>query len=662
MSARSGDVPTPRATSLWAIGERRYAWFVVAGILVGLGALLRGHMPWLVSYPTAWVVPLTSWINALFEWLAYDLSFGLFTFRDLTRGVSWVLERILGGSEAVFFEGWLGAGPLPWVTLVVLVAVLGHYTGGWRTAAVGAACFAYLAIFGVWIPALGSFSLVIVTVPFAAAIGLGIGILALRRRRLEDLLTPVLNVMQATPHFAYLVPVVVLFGFGQVPALIATAIFAIPPMARCTIVGVRSVPTEVVEAGRMAGCTPRQLLWKLELPSARPTLLLGLNQVIMMTLAMVVIASLIGASGLGSHVLNALGMLKLGKALELGVGIVVLAVALDRVSQAYARKKPERRERDPRFRRRHPHLVIGGSLISASLILAWWLPALRIPSPDLTITTAPVWDALVDWVTITFYDQLMAVRSFVLLNVLIPIRDALLWVPWPAVVAVVGLLGYRLGGMRLALLVTALALFPAVTGFWEPAMRTLYMIGAAVMVCILLGFPIGLFASRHDRAAGAIMAVCDTLQTFPSFIYLIPVVMLFKTGDVAAITAVVVYAIVPMIRYTNAGLREVPAETVEAVRMMGCTRRQLLWKIQMPMALPHLMLGVNQTIMLGLFMVAITALIGTQDLGQEINKALSGPDTGAALVAGLCVAFIGLIADQLISRWSVTRKQQLGLA
>jgi glycine betaine/proline transport system permease protein len=156
--------------------------------------------------------------------------------------------------------------------------------------------------------------------------------------------------------------------------------------------------------------------------------------------------------------------------------------------------------------------------------------------------------------------------------------------------------------------------------------------------------------------------VCDTLQTFPSFIYLIPVVMLFKTSDVAAIAAVIAYAVVPMIRYTNVGLRSVARDVREAAVASGCTRHQLLWKVDLPLALPQIMLGLNQTIMMALFMVAITALIGTQDLGQEINKARSDADAGRALTAGLCIAFLGITADRLIGAWSLRRRRELGLA
>ena len=646
------------------IEKRLPAWLLPLAGILGASVLIRWLAPDLATYPKAWVVPVKDWINVFFEWLAYDLDFGLFTFKDITRAISWLLEWPLALADHVFHRGFEAAGlpPLPWLTVVGLAAITGHYAGGWRTALIGGLCFFYLALFAVWQPSMETFALIAVTVPFAVFIGLAIGIVAARSPRIEKALMPLLDVMQSTPHFAYLVPVVVLFGFGQVPALIATAIFAIPPMIRCVILGLKTVSAEVIEAGRMAGCTETQLLWKVELPAARQTVMVGVNQVIMQTLAMVVIASLIGASGLGHNLLLSLNSLKMGKALEQGIAITVIAIGLDRISQALAAKKPVHADRHAGIWQRRPHLMACLLFLTVSIFLAAIIPGLGTPPESWTITTAPFWDAVVRWISTTLYDPLQAFRNFALLYILIPLRNAFLWLPWPAAIAFVGLVGWQIGGWRLAVTVALLAAFPAVTGFWNPAMITLYMIGSAIVVCVLIGFPLGLWASRNDRVAAVMMTVCDTLQTFPSFIYLIPVVMLFKTSDVAAITAVIAYATVPMIRYTNLGLRAVPAATKEAAIASGCTRRQLLWKVEMPIALPQIMLGLNQTIMMALFMVAITALIGTKDLGQEINKARSDADAGRALTAGLCIAFLGIIADRLISAWSKRRQRELGLA
>ncbi|MGH6929781.1 MAG: ABC transporter permease, partial [Dongiaceae bacterium] len=279
--------PAPRPAVAWT---RARIHLAVGVAIIVATILLSRALPWLAQWPEAWVIPLTLWITAFFKWLGNDLDFGLFKFRDLTRAVSWLLGWPLAWAEAILFKGSrdLGLAQIPWIAVVAGVGILGHWIRGLRLALFGAACTLYLAVFNLWSDSMQTLALVIVTVPLAALLGLVLGIAATRNRRIEAALTVCFDVMQATPHLAYLGPVVVLFGFGQVPAMLATVIFAMPPMARCVILGIRTVPADVIESGRMSGCTSRQLLWKVEIPAAHRTLMLGLNQAVMQTLAMVV--------------------------------------------------------------------------------------------------------------------------------------------------------------------------------------------------------------------------------------------------------------------------------------------------------------------------------------------------------------------------------------
>jgi len=192
-------------------------------------------------------------------------------------------------------------------------------------------------------------------------------------------------------------------------------------------------------------------------------------------------------------------------------------------------------------------------------------------------------------------------------------------------------------------------------------MVSVYLCGISVVIASAIGLPIGIWAARRERVHEIVQVVIDTLQTLPSFVYLIPVVMLFRVGDFSAMIAIVAYALVPTIRYTDHGIRQVPAPLIEAARAFGCTRRQILWRVQLPIALPEIMLGINQTIMMALAMLVITALVGTRDLGQEVYIALTKADTGRGVVAGVCVAFIAIIADRLISAWANRKKKELGL-
>ena len=306
-------------------------------------------LPWAGQYPSRWVVPLKVWVNDFMNWLIRDLDFGLFTFQELTRSVAWVLnwplvgaQALLAGGVVIRYEGdpWFEIPRLSWLGIVIAVALLGWRLGGKRLAAIAGGGFFYLALFNQWESAMMTLAAIVIAVPFGVAGGLALGILAYRRRGAELAIQPVLDLMQTVPVFAYLVPILFLFGFGPVAAMIATIIYAMPPMVRVSLLALRRVPPEIVEFGRMAGCNGRQMLWRVLLPAARPGLMLGVNQVIMMSLNMVIIASMIGAGGLGFDVLTALRRLDIGAGLEAGLAIVVMAIALDRLSQAAALDRP----------------------------------------------------------------------------------------------------------------------------------------------------------------------------------------------------------------------------------------------------------------------------------------------------------------------------------
>jgi len=630
--------------------------------LIALAPLLPG---WARVWPEELALPFVDWINAVVKFLKEAEIFIWYTFKDASRGLAELVEWPLDLVEGLLIGGFDIAGleipPMPWIMVVGLFAVFGWWAKGPKMALLAGGCIFYVALFGKWKLSMITLSAVLVAAPLAGALGLWLGILAVKYRGFERALWPLLNVMQSLPHFSYLIPVAIFIGVSHKAGAIATILFAFPPMARLTILGLRGVSAEVVEAGTMAGCTPRQMLWKVRIPAAMESLLVGVNQIIMQCLAMVVIASFVGAKGLGQDLLFRLQSLRIGQALEIGVAIVFIAVMLDRLSRALAEKEPQHRP-EGAFWRVHPFIcaAIGVSLVS--ILLAMITPIAQQLPKDMTITTAPFWRGLVDWLTLNLYEVLEFIRDGLLINVLIPLRDAFQAVPWVAVLALVATLGWRLGGARLALTASGFIAFIALSGYWERASITAYMVFFSLLVCLAFGVPLGIWASASERRSRAVQFLCDFFQTFPSFIYLIPAIMLFRVGDVAAIAAIVIYAAIPAVRYTIFGLRGVPSETVEAAITSGCTPRQILWKVRMPLALPEIMLGLNQTIMFSLFMVIIAAFIGTKDLGQEIFRALTFNDAGKGLVIGLCVAFIGLAADRLISAWSERRKIALGLA
>jgi glycine betaine/proline transport system permease protein len=632
----------------------RAIWAVLAVVALGCAVLLPEGWMWPGE---ALQLPLAGWITAGVKWLTDSAAIGPVSFKDVTRAAAAVIEAPYEAVKVLLVEGIKdGQGrrantivpPLSWVAVTVAAVALGHYAKDIWLGLLAGALMIYLAVFGQWESAMVTLASIVIAVPMGVLGGLALGMAGWRWRWVDKALQPVLDLMQTIPTFAFLVPILVLFGFGPVAALLATMIYAMPPMVRVTMVALRAVPDEIVDFANMAGCTPAQRMRKVMLPVALPDLMVGVNQVIMLSLNMVIIASMIGAGGLGADVLESLRRLNIGGGIEAGLAITALAVVLDRLGQAFAARAGRVELRQGGWVLRHPRTVLVLAVVVATGLLGLLVPALQEWPKGWTVTTKPFWSDLMEHININYFDQLEAVRVWFLQSFMLPVKRFFFALPWPFVLGVLALAGWRLGGVRLAGLVLALGAFIVVTGLWELAMTTIYLCGLSVVIAMLIGVPFGIWAASSERAGKAIGAVVDTLQTLPSFVYLIPVVMLFRVGDFSALIAVVLFSLVPAVKYTAHGLRSVPAELVEAGVVSGCTRRQILWKIRLPMAVPMILLGLNQTILLALSMLVITALVGTRDLGQEVYSALATADVGRGLVAGLAVAAIAIIADRLI--------------
>lgn len=631
-------------------------------------------LAWALEYPASWVVPLKDWISVAMGWLVEDARIGPVSFTDVTRAIAWLIEQPYDLARALLADGFLdGVGrrakqilpPLSWITIIACVMALGHYARSWGLALLVGLSFLYLAMFGQWESAMVTLSSVLIAVPIGVAGGLWLGILAYRHPVFDRMLAPVLDLMQTIPIFAYLVPILFMFGFGPVAALVATVIYAMPPMVRITTLALRGVDPEIKDFGVMAGCTRRQMTWRILVPAAMDGLMVGVNQVIMLSLNMVIIASMIGAGGLGFDVLSSLRRLNIGAGFEAGIAIVILAIAVDRLSQAMSDRAATVHPGTavPQASRiaRHRRTVAVLAVMVATFLLGRVIPFFQTYPETWWLTTGGFWDGLVKYLNVNYYDAFEAVKLFFLNYFLLPIKRFFLGIPWPWAIAMLGLLGGWFGGWRLAAMNVAMAGFIVVTGMWEKAMITVYLCGASVVIATVIGIPIGVLAATNARAGRVIGVVIDTLQTLPSFVYLIPVVMLFRIGDFTAMIAIVLYALVPAVRYAAHGVRSVSPDLIEAGVVAGCTRWQLLTRIRLPLALPEILLGLNQTIMLALSMLVITALVGTRDLGQEVYIALTKADTGRGLVAGLAIAFIAIIADRVISAGARNARIRFGL-
>jgi glycine betaine/proline transport system permease protein len=646
--------------------EQIVAAAVPAAIVLNVLLLSPGLPQGLIDYPPEWVAPVDRWITGLSNWLLRELTiFGL-EFKDLSRVFGMALqapivllqELLAKGMEV---EGLFTLPPLSWLGVTMIAASLAVSLRDYRLAALTAGTFLYAAVMGLWQSTMLTLSLVLVAVVIGVGAGLFLGVLAYRSATFNRLLEPVLDFMQTVPVFGYLVPAILLFGYTPAAALVITLIYTIPPMVRVTLLSLQQTHPETLELGKITGCTSRQLLWRVMLPSQRARLMLGVNQVIMLTLNMVIITSLIGAGGLGYDVWEAVKSLRIGRGVEAGVAITLLAISLDRLSQRYASRRPDHLSRTKPFVKRNGPLFIAVLLAVALTLLGRWYPSLAAFPEEATLSTGRFWDGVVDWINVTAYGAISAVRDTLFVYLLRPVKDFMLTLAWPGVIALTVALGLRFGGLRLAALCGLLVLFIAVVGQWEKAMLSVYLVGIAVMLAAVIGIPLGFLAAAGDKFYGATEVVLDTLQTLPSFVYLIPVVMLLGVGDFSALVAVVLYALAPAVRYTANAVRQVPPAVVEAAKAFGASRTQVRRRVTLPLAMPDIVLGLNQTLMLAISMLVITALVGTRDLGQETLIALSKADPGRGLVAGICVAFIAIVADRLTRAWIARRREGLGL-
>ncbi|RMF40884.1 MAG: ABC transporter permease subunit [Alphaproteobacteria bacterium] len=640
---------------------RSVLWVLLAVAAVLTLAGWSGMLPaWLNRVPEWAVPPMAEWLDALFGFVREDL--GLI---KLTRAISGLLEYALDTTANLLYgkRRWPMLGPIPWTAIAASVAVLGYYLGGMRMALLAGGTFAWTALIGQWKIAMQTMSVLTVAAPLAFLIGLGLGIAAWKYAGFERVLKPILSVLQTLPFFTYLLPAVIFFKVGPTAGAVATIVYAIPPMILMTTLGLRKVSPEVVEAGKMSGCTRWQMLRHVYIPAARTEILVGVNQVIMLCLAMVVLTAFIGMPGLGAKLLAMMNSFKLGRSFEIGVTIVLIAVMLDRMSKAWVIKQPEHFERGTPWWQRHAFLLAAIAAFVLFTVLAQFIDVLAGIGRRQDFSQGKAIDAAIK--AFLDIDVIQAVTNWLrgVLNnwILIPFRDFLLSFPTPALILLITAFALWLGGRKPAIYAAAFFAWVAFSGWWDRSVITLYEVISAVILATIIGLPLAIFAARSERWSQRILLVCDTAQTFPSFIYLIPAIMLFGVNDVAVIFSILIFTIVPLTRYTIEGLRTVPVEITEAADMSGATRMQKLRAVQLPLALPTMAVGFNQAIMFAFFMVIIAAFIGTQDLGQELQRTLAGTDLGKNFVLGINVSLMALTFDLAIMSWASKRKRALGL-
>jgi glycine betaine/proline transport system permease protein len=650
---------------------RRLRWYGVALALILLLALVgRTLWPASVHFPESWNLGLRPPIDAFQSWVIGNRAthpLFLYFFDPLK---DWI-ESTLRAWEAVLL--WL-----PWPVHFIVLYAVAYRARGQSVAIFSVLGLLLMGLFGLWTASMATFTLILFSVLIALGIGIPLGILAARAPRLEAILRPLLDAMQTMPAFVYLIPVVLFFGLARTPSVVATVIYALPPAIRLTTLGIRQVDAHVREAADAFGSTAWQRLRKVELPLALPSILLGVNQTIMMALGIVVIAALIGAGGLGQEVMEGLQRLRVGQALEAGLAIVLLAIIFDRISYGFSLSS--RRTTKLAARATPPHLFanLQQNIPPALYNFVYWATVLLVvlalvvvdfesgalrgfPAAWRLSIREPV-DGAVRWMRDNLYQigdlpiGTGPLSDWIIIYLLNPLRDLFLeFLPWPLTIAGVGVVAHHAGGRRLALSAAVSMFALGLLGMWSQSMDTLSQVFVAVFFAVIAGVPLGIWAARNDTVAWVLRPLLDFLQTIPAFVYLVPVIMLFNVGRVPGIIASVLYAIPPVIRLTNLGIRQVPVATVEAAMLFGSTPGQTLRKVQLPLARASIMLGINQTVMMVLAMVIIAGLVGGGALGFEAVTGLARNQLGRGIEAGLAIVILAMILDRITQGWAHRR-------
>ncbi|WP_031486562.1 ABC transporter permease [Streptomyces bicolor] len=544
--------------------------------------------------------------------------------------------------------------PVPQIGWLGVVGIAGYVSwavGNWRVALLAVAGFTFLGLQGLWQESMDTLALTVSAVFVALLFAIPLGVWAGLSDRFNRVITPFLDFMQTMPTFVYLAPLTLFFLIGPASATIATVIYAAPPAIRITAHAIRSVPATTVEAADSLGATRRQALLKVLLPMSKRTVVMGVNQTIMAALAMVTIAALIDAPGLGKTVVQALQTLDVGTAFNAGLAIVVMAIVLDRVTTAAsAREEAARRSKNRFLAWRRPLLAAGAAVTAVLAYLSHtYLWAAEFPGEGGTGSTIrSTADSVTTWVQDNLSGLTNAFRDVLTNSLLNPFQALLTDSPWWLVGGALIALGVVLGGRRAGVTTAVCVGLLVGTGVWSDGMTTLASTLVATVLVMLLGVVFGVWMGRSALVDRLIRPTLDAAQVMPPFVYLVPFLALFGATRFTAIVAAVVYAAPVAMKIIADGVRNVPATTVEAATSAGCNTWQIITKVQLPMARGALTLATNQGLIYVLSMVVVGGLVGAGALGYDVVAGFSqGQLFGKGLAAGLAIVLLGVMFDRI---------------
>jgi glycine betaine/proline transport system permease protein len=565
-----------------------------------------------------------------------------------------VIEKL-----ATFFSGLVSQPAygrtvplIGWLGVVVLVAFTSWALGNLKVAILAAVGFTFMGMQGLWQQSMDTLALTVTAVLVSLLIGIPLGVWSGVSDRVNRVLTPVLDFMQTMPTFVYLAPLTLVFLIGPASAVIATLIYAAPPVIRITAHGIRQVPTDTIEAAESLGSTKTQRLAKVMLPMAKRTIVIGINQTIMAALSMVTIAALIDAPGLGRVVLRSLQSLDVGTAFNAGLSIVIMAIVLDRVTTAASvRAELARRNASSLSQKlRRPGLILGAVVSAVCVYLSYtYVWAAEFPSkPDLGRPISDGMTRSTNWVQLHLGGTTNAIKDALTNHVLNPLQTLFTDSPWWLVCAVIVGIAVVVGSVRAAITAAICLGLIIATGLWSDAMTTLAATLLATVAVMILGLVLGVWMGRSPAADRVVRPFLDAAQTMPSFVYLVPFVALFAASRFTGIAAAVVYAAPIAIKIVADGIAGVSATTVEAATAAGSSRWQIITKVQLPMSLRTIALAANQGLIYVLSMVVVGGLVGGGALGYDVVAGFRQISLfGKGLAAGLAIVLLGIMLDRV---------------
>jgi len=586
----------------------------------------------------------------------------MYTVDAIRSSIDWfvtLLQNIMSQPPAGSSFPYIG-----WLGILAIVGWVVYATANWRVALLSVIGFYAFGALGFWTASMDTLALVIASVIIALIVGIPMGILAGIFPKFESFMTPFLDFAQVMPTFVYLTPVALFFLIGPASATIVTLIYAIPPALRITAVAIREVPVVVVEAGTSLGTTRWQLLRKVQLPLAKRTIVVGINQTIMAALSMVTIAALIDAPGLGQVVIKALQKLDVGTSFQAGLAIVVMAVVLDRSTTAAAAKVKRDAEHGRGTRhatRRRIGLSIGfvGVLVAVYLSHTFLFAAQFQNEGFLGTPIARYTQSATDWVQLNWGSATAWYTDWVSNWFLNPLQNSLVDAPWFVTAFAVLVMAYVFGGRRLAVTAVFLIAMLIGTGLWSDAMVTLSATFFAAAITIVFGIVFGAWMGRNRKVDRVMRPILDAGQVLPAFVYLVPFLGLFGATRFTAILAAVVYAAPASIKLVADGVRGVPETIKEAAIAAGSSTWQLITKVELPSARRAIALATNQGLIYVLAMVVVGGLVGAGGLGYLVVAGFAQSSLrGKGLAAGLAIVVLGILIDRITQAASQPRVRE----